>query len=69
MYFHTANARVPTIMATAMIAKIKRFSRRRRGIGHISADELDFMIRTNKANRKNNGGSLLFTKWASYSSL
>src|SRR5882672_3365575 len=69
IYFQTANARVPTIRVAAAIAKTIRFNRRRRRIGHISADEVDFMIRTNKANRKNNRGRLLFTKWTPYSSL
>jgi hypothetical protein len=44
-------------MAATTIAKMKRFSRRRRKTGHNSADEDDFMIWTNKANRKNNGGA------------
>src|SRR5262249_28407184 len=62
MYFQTANARVPTIRAAAMIAKKKRLSRRRRGIAQYSADEVDFMIRTNKAYLMNRTGGLIVYK-------
>src|SRR6266540_1560698 len=57
MYTQAANTRVPTIRVAAAIAKRTRLSRFGRRIGHISADEVDVMIRTKKGKlRMRRGG-------------
>ena len=69
MYIHVAKASVPTIRVAAAMAKITRLSRLGRRIGHISANEVDFMIRTKKGKFMSaTGWVLLFTKWPQCSS-
>src|SRR5262245_23207661 len=65
MYIQTANARVPTIRAAAPMTKPRRLSRFGRRIGHISADEVDFMIRTKRAKYECDGVGLIVYKVAS----
>jgi hypothetical protein len=65
MYSQTANARVPTIRVADAITKTRRLNRLGRRIGQISADELDFMIRTKRAKNEYNGGSPIVYKVAS----
>lgn len=64
MYTQTANARVPTIRVAAAIVKTRRLSRLGRRIGQISADEVNFMIRTKRAKNECDGGEPIVYKVA-----
>ena len=64
MYIHVANASVPTISVAAAMAKTMRLSRLGRRIGHISANEVDFMIRTKRAIYECDGVGLIVYKVA-----
>src|SRR5215510_4030105 len=64
MYTQTANTRVPTIRVAAVNARRMRLSRFGRRIGHICADEVDFMIRTKRANNECDGVGLIVYKVA-----
>src|SRR5215468_7036858 len=64
MYTQTANTRVPTMRVAAAIAKRTRLSRFGRRIGHICADEVDFMIRTKRAKNECDGVGLIVYKVA-----